>query len=61
MARSKAKSAAGTETRGVHAPEGGGFLFKYLDGTTWLLSGAHSESGRWREPTAENPTCYQIP
>ncbi|MFP4028325.1 MAG: FAD-dependent oxidoreductase [Candidatus Brocadiia bacterium] len=43
----------------VHHPEGGGFLFKYLDGTT--LDTRSGERGRWREPTSENPTFYQIP
>lgn len=45
----------------VHAPEGGGFLFKYLDGKTLFVCGDRYEQGRWREATAENPTFYQIP
>lgn len=45
----------------VHAPEGGGFLFKYLDGRTLFAHGNGNREGRWREPTPENPTFYQIP
>ena len=45
----------------VHAPRGGGFLFKYLDGTTLFAHNNGCEQGRWREPTPENPTFYQIP
>ncbi len=45
----------------VHAPTGGGFLFKYLDGRTLFAHNDGCESGRWREPTPENPTFYQIP
>lgn len=45
----------------VHAPTGGGFLFKYLDGSTLQVGGDGNVSGRWREPTAENPTFYQVP
>jgi hypothetical protein len=45
----------------VHAPEGGGFLFKYLDGRTLFAHGNGCKEGRWREPTPENPTFYQIP
>ena len=45
----------------VHAPEGGGFLFKYLDGTTLFAHADGNKPGRWREPTATNPTYYQVP
>ncbi len=45
----------------VHAPQGGGFLFKYLDGRTLFAHGDGCTEGRWREPTAENPTFYQVP
>ncbi len=45
----------------VHPPEGGGFLFKFLDGRTYFYHGNGSEAGRWREPTPENPTHYEIP
>lgn len=45
----------------VHAPQGGGFLFKYLDGTTLFAHNNGSQEGRWRDPTPENPTFYQIP
>jgi hypothetical protein len=45
----------------VHAPEGGGFLFKHLDGTTLFAHNNGCQTGRWREETTENPTFYQIP
>ncbi len=45
----------------VHAPEGGGFLFKYLDGTTLFAHNNGCQTGRWREEIAEDPTFYQIP
>lgn len=45
----------------VHAPQGGGFLFKYLDGATLFVHNTGSEKGRWRKTTPENPTFYQIP
>jgi hypothetical protein len=45
----------------VHAPDGGGFLFKYLDGRTVFAHGNGNREGRWREPTPANPTFYQIP
>ena len=35
----------------VHAPEGGGFLFKYLDGRTVFAHASGNKEGRWREPT----------
>ena len=46
----------------VHHPSGGGFLFKYLDGTQLdYCDGGQRIPGRWRPETAENPTFYQIP
>lgn len=45
----------------VHNPEGGGFLFKYLDGSQCAISANGREWGRWREERAVNPTFYQIP
>lgn len=45
----------------VHAAEGGGFLFKYLDGRTLFVHSGGCKEGRWREPTPENPTFYQVP
>lgn len=45
----------------VHAPEGGGFLFKYLDGRTLFAHNNGCKEGRWREPTPVNPTFYQVP
>ena len=45
----------------VHYPGGGGFLFKYLDGTTEDMSGGGCKKGRWRDPVDEDPTYYQVP
>ena len=45
----------------VHHPEGGGFLFKYLDGTMSDHTAAGSTRGRWRDPIEEDPTFYQVP
>jgi hypothetical protein len=45
----------------VHAPDGGGFQFKYLDGRTVFAHNNGNRTGRWREETPENPTFYQIP
>ena len=35
----------------VHAPEGGGFLFKHLDGRTLFAHGNGCQEGRWRDMT----------
>jgi len=45
----------------VHNEETGGFEFKYLDGTTCLVSSEGNKNGRWREPIEKDPTFYQIP
>ena len=45
----------------VHHPSGGGFLFKYLDGTTEDITAAGVVRGRWRGPVAQDPTFYRIP
>ncbi len=45
----------------VHYAEGGGFMFKYLDGTTQDMKGGGCHAGRWRDPVEEDPTYYQIP
>ena len=45
----------------VHYPEGGGYLFKYLDGTTRSYTESGREYGRWRPERAVDPTFYQIP
>ena len=46
----------------VHFADGDGILFRYLDGRE-IISRADGtrEEGRWREPTAESPTFYQVP
>lgn len=45
----------------VHYPEGGGFLFKYLDGSQISITAEGREPGRWRPETDTNPTYYSIP
>ena len=45
----------------VHYPDGGGFQFKYLDGTTEEHRAGGVTRGRWREPVERDPTYYQIP
>jgi len=45
----------------VHAPDGGGFLFKYLDGRLLWVHHEGCREGRWRPETDRNPTFYQIP
>ena len=45
----------------VHYPEGGGYLFKYLDGSTTANTSSGKVFGRWREERDHNPTFYQIP
>ncbi len=54
--------ANGTYRVDVHHPIGGGFTFKYLDGTQRIVrNGGQCEIGRWRDETPENPLFYQIP
>ncbi|MBN2712776.1 MAG: FAD-dependent oxidoreductase, partial [Planctomycetes bacterium] len=53
--------ANGTYRVDVHHPDGGGFIFKYLDGTTQDCHNGISTQGRWRDPIDEDPTFYQIP
>jgi len=45
----------------IHHPDGGGFLFKYLDGTTQDCRADGNHPGRWRDPIDKDPTFYQIP
>jgi hypothetical protein len=46
----------------VHHPTGGGFLFKYLDGSQLdIRDGGQHVRGRWRDEIDEDPTFYQIP
>jgi len=46
----------------VHAAEGDGLIFRYLDGreVTVLADGTHRE-GRWRPEETHSPTFYQVP
>ena len=45
----------------VHFPDGGGYEFKYLDGSS-IISGQGGRShSRWRPERDINPTFYQIP
>ncbi len=45
----------------VHNTSGGGWVFKYLDGTYHRVDADGTEDGRWREETDKDPTYYQIP
>jgi hypothetical protein len=46
----------------IHHEEKPGITFRYLDGTEVYFRRGHEKMvGRWREPTSENPTFYQIP
>jgi len=45
----------------VHYPDGGGFRFKYLDGTTLDCRAEGRTRGRWRDPVDRDPSYYQIP
>ena len=45
----------------IHHPDGGGYIFRYLDGRQVDHAAGKSEWSRWREETDENPTFYQIP
>lgn len=53
--------ANGSYRADVHNPSGGGFVFKYLDGSTLNVGSAGCEKGRWRPETPSNPTFYQVP
>lgn len=55
--------ANGTYPVDMHHADGPGLTFRYLDGTEMVHGerGVPGVPGRWREVTAENPTCYQIP
>jgi hypothetical protein len=53
--------AQGTYRVDVHYPDGGGFMFKYLDGTTMDCRAGTQTRGRWRDPIDKDPTYYQIP
>lgn len=53
--------ANGTYRVDVHYPEGGGYLFKYLDGTTRSSTSEGVVYGRWRPEREVDPTFYQIP
>jgi hypothetical protein len=43
----------------VHYSEGGGTLFKFLDGRQ--IDTRNNIHGRWRDPIDKNPTFWQIP
>lgn len=45
----------------VHKPSGGGYIFKYLDGSLQDIGPDGCVPGRWRPETPTNPTYYQIP
>jgi len=46
----------------VHHSDKPGLTFRYLDGREeYVVPGAETVRGRWREETGESPTFYQIP
>jgi len=46
----------------IHLQDREGLIFRYLDGReTFAGVDGNRTEGRWREPTDENPTFYQIP
>jgi hypothetical protein len=46
----------------VHAAQGDGLVFRYLDGTeVTVYANGDREEARWRPPQEEDPTYYQIP
>ncbi len=53
--------ANGTYRVDIHFPEGGGFIFRYLDGREATQRHDSLEWGRWRDATPTNPLFYQIP
>ena len=54
--------AYGTYRVDIHQHDRGGVLFRYLDGTEVFASPGHPhETGRWRDPVADEPKYYQIP
>jgi len=54
--------ANGTYRVDVHHSDKPGLTFRYLDGReTYHVPGRLSVEGRWREPTGEDPTFYQVP
>lgn len=55
--------ANGTYPVDIHHAHGPGITFRFLDGTELVIPGRGmpGRKGRWRPPSAENPTFYQIP
>ena len=53
--------ANGTYPLDVHNPSGGGFQFKYLNGSTFASDATGQRRGRWRPESADNPLFYQVP
>ncbi|MDZ7615468.1 MAG: FAD-dependent oxidoreductase [Patescibacteria group bacterium] len=54
--------ANGTYRVDIHFPDRPGLVFRYLDGReVVVIPGQPSKTGRWRDPIAEDPTCYQVP
>jgi hypothetical protein len=46
----------------VHFNDRPGIIFRYLDGSEMhVMEDGERATGRWREPTAVNPTFYQVP
>jgi glycine/D-amino acid oxidase-like deaminating enzyme len=53
--------ANGTYRVDIHYPEGGGHVFRYLDGREVSTRHDGKAWSRWREETSANPLFYQIP
>jgi len=54
--------ANGTYRVDIHHSDRPGLTFRYLDGReTYHVPGRPTVEGRWREPTGDDPTFYQVP
>jgi len=54
--------ANGTYRVDIHHSDRPGLTFRYLDGReTYHVPGQPAVEGRWREPSGEDPTFYQVP
>lgn len=53
--------ANGTYRVDIHYPEGGGHIFRYLDGREVSIRHDSRVWSRWREPADDYPLFYQIP
>lgn len=53
--------ARGTYRVDMHRPEGGGFVFRYLDGREEIHGVDGCRTGRWRDPQTRDPRYYSLP